>query len=58
MERSSKQSCVEHQKRSLIEFLLGGHGVPGWLDAYSNRSCRPTSDRLTEPSLKNHAAAA
>jgi hypothetical protein len=34
MENSFKQACVEHETRSLTEFLLGVHGHEGWLENY------------------------
>ena len=58
MEPESKESCMEHQGRSFIEFLLGSHGSPGWLDTYRDRNCRRIPDSLLETPLKDRPAAA
>jgi hypothetical protein len=58
MEAIEKQLCIDYQRPSLIEFLLGGHGISGWLDAYSVRNSSRTPDVLQHPVHENHAAAA
>ena len=52
------QSSIEYQTCSLIEFLLGRHELPGWLDAYSVQGSSRVRDALQPIALENHAAAA
>jgi len=56
MEIVNKQSRAEDQRRSLIEFMLGDHRGPGWLDVYHDRH-GSAADALQRRFLE-HAAAA
>jgi len=58
MEIVFQQSCVEYQRPSLIEFLLGDHRTIGWLEAYAGQSRSPSADTLIDVAIERHAAAA
>ena len=58
MEIVTQQSCVQYQKHSLIEFLLGDHQNVGWLSSYADQSCDPPADKLTKVPMEKLASAA